>query len=242
MRLSTLFGKTLREAPADAEHIGHQLALRAGLVRQVLAGGYAYLPLGMRVARRIEAIMHEELAGIDGQELRTPVVQATTPWEQSGRYTEYGPLMLKFADRSDRPLIFAPTHEEAIADLARREISSYRQMPALVYQIHTKYRDEMRTKGGLLRMREFTMLDAYSLDADAAGLDVAYERIAGAFERIFARCGVQFVAVEASAGEMGGREPREYMALSPAGEDTLVICPSCGYAANLEVAVSRSTN
>src|SRR5262245_30353900 len=196
----------------------------------------------MRVARRIEAIMHEEMARIDGQEVRTPVVQATATWEQSGRYTEYGPLILKFADRSERALIFAPTHEEAVADLARREISSYRQMPALVYQIHTKYRDEMRTKGGLLRMREFTMLDAYSLDADAAGLDVAYERIAGAFERIFARCGVQFVAVEASAGEMGGREPREYMALSPAGEDTLVICPRCGYAANLEVAVSMTTN
>jgi prolyl-tRNA synthetase len=242
MRLSTLFGKTLREAPADAEHTGYQLALRAGLVRQVLAGGYAYLPLGMRVARQIEAIMHEELASIDGQELRTPVVQATTAWERSGRYFEYGPLMLKFADRSERPLIFAPTHEEAIADLARREISSYRQMPALVYQIHTKYRDEMRTKGGLLRMREFTMLDAYSLDADDTGLDVVYERIAGAFERIFAHCGVRFVAVEASAGEMGGREPREYMALSPAGEDTLAICPSCGYAANLEVAVSRTTN
>jgi prolyl-tRNA synthetase len=244
MRLSTLFGRTLREAPADAEHIGYQLALRAGLVRQVLAGGYAYLPLGMRVARRIEAIMHEELAGIDGQELRTPVVQASTAWERSGRYAEYGPLMLKFTDRSERPLIFAPTHEEAIADLVRREISSYRQMPALVYQIHTKYRDEMRAKGGLLRMREFTMLDAYTLDADDAGLDVAYERIAGAFERIFERCGVRFVVVEASAGEMGGREPREYMALSQAGEDTLVICPSCGYAANLEVAVSSrfSTN
>jgi prolyl-tRNA synthetase len=242
MRLSTLFGRTLREAPAEAEQIGYQLALRAGLVRQVLAGGYAYLPLGMRVARRIEAIMHEEMAHIDGQELRTPVVQATTLWEQSGRYAEYGPLILKFADRGERPLIFAPTHEEAVAELARREISSYRQMPALVYQIHTKYRDEMRTRGGLLRMREFTMLDAYSLDADASGLDVAYERIAGAFERIFARCGVRFVVVEASAGEMGGREPREYMALSPAGEDTLVICPSCSYAANLEVAVSRTTN
>jgi prolyl-tRNA synthetase len=186
--------------------------------------------------------MHEEMAHIDGQELRTPVVQATTLWEQSGRYAEYGPLILKFADRGERPLIFAPTHEEAVAELARREISSYRQMPALVYQIHTKYRDEMRTRGGLLRMREFTMLDAYSLDADASGLDVAYERIAGAFERIFARCGVRFVVVEASAGEMGGREPREYMALSPAGEDTLVICPSCSYAANLEVAVSRTTN
>jgi prolyl-tRNA synthetase len=236
--MSTLFGRTLREAPADAEHIGYQLALRAGLVRQLLAGGYTLLPLGMRIARRIEAIMHAELARIDGQELRTPVVQAAALWEQSGRYAEYGPQMLRFADRSERPLIFAPTHEEAIAELARREIASYRQLPALLYQIHTKYRDEIRTKGGLLRMREFTMLDAYSLDADDAGLDQSYARIAAAFERIFARCGVRFLAVEASAGEMGGREPREYMALSPAGEDTLVICPDCGYAANMEIAVS----
>jgi prolyl-tRNA synthetase len=238
MRLSTLFGRTLREAPADAEHTAYQLALRAGLVRQVLAGSYALMPLGMRVARRIEAIMHEEMAWIDGQELRTPVVQPAAVWEKSGRYAEYGPLILRIADRSERALIFAPTHEEAVAALAVREITSYRQMPALVYQIHTKYRDELRAKGGLMRMREFTMLDAYSLDADPTGLDHVYERIAGAFERIFERCGVRFLAVEASAGEMGGREPREYMALSPAGEDTLVICPACGYAANLEVAVS----
>jgi prolyl-tRNA synthetase len=239
MRLSTLFGRTLREAPADAEHTAYQLALRAGLVRQALAGSYALMPLGMRVARRIEAIMHEEMARIDGQELRTPVVQSAAVWEKSGRYAEYGPLILQIADRSERALIFAPTHEEAIAALASREITSYRQMPALVYQVHTKYRDELRPKGGLMRMREFTMLDAYSLDADPSGLDRAYERIAGAFERIFARCGVRFLAVEASAGEMGGREPREYMALSPAGEDTLVLCAVCGYAANLEVAVAR---
>ncbi|HEY3231443.1 MAG TPA: proline--tRNA ligase [Roseiflexaceae bacterium] len=239
MRLSTLFGRTLREAPADAEHTAYQLALRAGLVRQVLAGSYALMPLGMRVARRIEAIMHEEMARIDGQELRTPVVQSAAVWEKSGRYAEYGPLILQIADRSERALIFAPTHEEAVAALAVREITSYRQMPALVYQIHTKYRDELRAKGGLMRMREFTMLDAYSLDADPAGLDHVYERIAEAFERIFARCGVRFLAVEASAGEMGGREPREYMALSPAGEDTLVLCAVCSYAANLEVAVSR---
>src|SRR6185369_12512470 len=134
--LSTLFGRTLREAPADAEHLAYQLALRAGLVRQLQAGGYALMPLGMRVARRIEAIMHQELARIDAQELRTPVVQAAALWEQSGRYVEYGPLMLRFADRSGRPFIVAPTHEEAIAALASREISSYRQMPALVYQVY----------------------------------------------------------------------------------------------------------
>jgi prolyl-tRNA synthetase len=238
MRLSTLFGRTLRDAPADADNLAYQLLLRAGLARQTHAGSFALLPLGMRVARRIEAIMHAELARIDAQEFRTPLIQSSVAWEQTGRYAEYGPLMLKLTDRSERALIFAPTHEEAIAELARREITSYRQMPALVYQIHTKYRDELRAKGGLMRLREFTMLDAYSLDADDAGLDRSYELIAVAFERIFSRCGVRFVAVEASAGEMGGREPREYMALSQAGEDTLAICPSCGYAANIEVATS----
>jgi prolyl-tRNA synthetase len=238
MRLSTLFGRTLREAPADAEHIGHQLALRAGLVRQVQAGSYAFLPLGMRVARRIEAIMHEEMARIEAQEFRTPLIQSISAWEQSGRFGLYGPLILRMSDRSERALLFAPTHEEAIAELARREIASYRQLPALLYQITTKYRDELRAKGGLMRLREFTMLDAYSLDADDAGLDRSYAQIAAAFDRIFERCGVRFVVVEASAGEMGGRDSREYMALSPAGEDTLVVCPSCGYAANIEVAVS----
>jgi len=238
MRLSTLFGRTLRDVPAEAENLAHQLVLRAGLARALLAGGYALLPLGMRVARRIETIMHEEFARIDGQEFRTPVIQAATAWQQSGRYTNYGPLMLRITDRSERALIFAPTHEEAVAELARREITSYRQMPALLYQIHTKYRDELRAKGGLMRMREFTMLDAYTLDADAAGLDRAYARVATAFERIFQRCGVRYISVEASAGEMGGREPREYMALAAFGEDTLAICPNCGYAANLEVAVS----
>lgn len=238
MRLSTLFGRTLRDAPAEAENIAYQLVLRAALVRPLLAGGYTLLPLGMRVARRIEAIMHAELARIDGQELRTPVIQLAAAWEQSGRAAQYGPLMLHMTDRSERALIFAPTHEEAIAELARREIVSYRQMPALVYQIHTKYRDEMRAKGGLMRMREFTMLDAYTYDADAAGLDRSYAQVASAFERIFDRCGVRYVAVEAASGEMGGREPREYMALSQSGEDTLAICASCGYAANVEVAIA----
>jgi prolyl-tRNA synthetase len=241
MRLSTLFGRTLREAPSEAEQIGHQLVLRAGLVRQLQAGSYALMPLGMRVARRIEAIMHEEMARIDAQEFRTPLIQAAAVWEQSGRYSLYGPLILQMTDRSERALIFAPTHEEAVTELARREVASYRQLPALVYQITTKYRDELRAKGGLMRLREFAMLDAYSLDTDEAGLDRSYALIAEAFDRIFERCGVRFVVVEASAGEMGGRDSREYMALSPAGEDTLVICPSCGYAANLEVAVSMPT-
>jgi prolyl-tRNA synthetase len=238
MRLATLLGRTLREAPAEADQVGHQLALRAGLARALGPGSFAMLPLGLAAARRIERIMHEELARIGAQELRTPVVQAAALWEQTGRYAEYGPQMLRLADRGERALVVAPTHEEAIAELTRREIGSYRQLPALVYQIHTKYRDEIRTKGGLMRMREFTMLDAYSLDADYGGLDVVYARIAEAFERIFARCAVRFVGVAAGTGEMGGREAREYMALSPSGEDTLALCASCGYAANVEVAVA----
>jgi prolyl-tRNA synthetase len=240
--MSTLFGRTLREAPADAEQAAYQLVLRAGLARPMLAGGYALLPLGMRALRRIEAIMHEELGRIGAQELRTPVVQSPAAWEQSGRYESYGPLMLRLRDRSERPLIVAPTHEEAVTELAQREIGSYRQLPALVYQIHTKYRDELRARGGMMRMREFTMLDAYTFDADDAGLDRAYAAVAAAFERIFARCGVAFAAVEASAGEMGGRDPREYTALSASGEDILAICAGCGYTANLEIATAGPTN
>ena len=240
MRLSTLFGRTLREAPADAENVAYQLVLRAGLAQPLMAGSYALLPLGMRVVRQIETIIHEEMGQIGGQEFRTPIIQASTAWEQSGRYSQYGPLMLRLSDRTERALIVAPTHEEAVADLARREITSYRQMPALIYQVHTKYRDELRAKGGLMRLREFTMMDAYSLDADSVGLDHVYEHVSAAFERIFARCGIRFVAVEAAAGEMGGRDPREYMALSSIGEDTLVICSKCGYAANLEIATSAT--
>lgn len=236
MKVSSLFGRTLRGAPSEAEQVAHQLVLRAGLVRAAQAGSFALLPLGMRVARRIETILHEEMARIGGQEFRTPVVQAAEPWQQTGRYDAYGPLILRVTDRGERALIVAPTHEEAVIELARREIASYRQLPALLYQIHTKYRDEMRAKGGLMRMREFTMLDAYSLDADTAGLDHAYKQVGAVFERMLQRCGVAWVAVEASAGEMGGAETREYMALSQAGEDTLALCAACGYAANVEVA------
>lgn len=237
MRMSSGFGRTLREAPSEAELAAHQLILRAGLARQLLAGGMALLPLGMRVFRRIEAIMHAELAAIGAGEFRTPVVHAASLWEQTGRYAQYGEAMLRFNNRNQQALLFAPTHEEAVAELARREVDSYRQLPSLLYQIHTKYRDELRVRGGLLRLREFTMLDAYSLDADWAGLDVVYDRVALAFETIFARCGVRFTAVEADGGEMGGREPREYMAFSSSGEDSLAVCSSCNYAANSEVAV-----
>jgi prolyl-tRNA synthetase len=240
MKLSTLFGRTLRDAPGEAENVAYQLVLRAALARPLAAGSYALLPLGMRVLRRIEAIMHEEMARIGAQEFRTPVVQPSELWEQTGRYAEYGPLMLRLTDRGERSLLVAPTHEEAVAELARREILSHRQMPALVYQIHTKYRDELRARSGMMRMREFTMLDAYSLDADGAGLDHSYDQMADAFERTLERCGVGFVAVDAGAGEMGGGEAREYSVISQAGEDILVICPTGDYAANLEIATSSA--
>ena len=239
MRLSALFGRTLREAPAEADNAAYQLVLRAGLARPLQAGSFVLLPLGMRALRRIEAIIHDEMARIGCQELRVPTIQPTEPWQRTGRYATYGPVMLRLTDRSQRALIVAPTNEEAVADLARREVSSYRQLPARVYQVQTKYRDELRARGGLMRMREFTMLDAYSLDADDAGLDRSYAAVRDAFERVFARCGVQVVAVAASNGEMGGSESVEYIALSPAGEDTLVRCAACGYAANMEVAEAR---
>lgn len=238
MRVSTLFGRTLRDAPAEAEHFAHRLVLRAGLARALQAGSFAVLPLGMRAIRRIESIIHEELHRVGAQELRTPLIQPAALWEESGRYTTYGAQMLRISDRTGRALIFAPTHEEAIAHFAAGEITSYRQMPALVYQVHTKYRDEIRPRGGLMRLREFTMLDAYSYNSDPQGLDVMYAQVGAAFERIFDRCGVKYIAVEAGAGEMGGREAREYMVVSDAGEDTLVLCDACGYAANLEIAVS----
>ncbi|RRR70283.1 MAG: proline--tRNA ligase [Candidatus Viridilinea halotolerans] len=239
MRLSTMLGRTLREVPAEAEHIGYQLALRAGLVRAFAAGSFALLPLGLAALRRIEALMHDAMATLDAQELRTPMIQLASLWEQTGRYTTYGQQMLKLHDRSERQLVLAPTHEEAIAELSHREVSSYRHLPVLAYQIHTKYRDELRTRGGLMRLREFTMLDVYTLDTDEAGMDAAYEHLSLVFERIIEQCGVRYVMVEAGAGEVGGYEPREYMALSPSGEDLLALCPNCGYAANLDVATAR---
>lgn len=234
MRLTNLLGRTLREAPAEAEHAGHQLMLRAGLARALAPGSYALLPLGLAAARRVEQIMREELARVGAQELRTPLVQPAALWEQAARHAEFGAELLRLADRAERALVAAPAHAAAIAELARREIGSYRQLPALVYQIHTAYRDESRARGGLARLREFTMLDVSSLDAAPAGLDAAYERVAGAFERIFARCGVRFVRAAAGEGEA-----HEYMALSPAGEDSVALCAACGYAANAELAAAR---
>jgi prolyl-tRNA synthetase len=238
MRMSRLFGHTLREAPADAEMISHQLGLRAALMRQMAQGIYSYLPLGWRVIRRITRILREEMDAIGAQELLMPVVQPAELWQATGRYdgSAPGPVLLRFQDRNQHGMVLAMTHEEALADLARQEVQSYRQLPQLVYHIQTKYRDEVRARGGLVRVREFLMKDAYSLDADQAGLDAVYERIYAAYERIFERCGLEVLAVEASTGVMGGAMSHEFMMPHPQGEDSLLVCSACRRAANAEVA------
>jgi prolyl-tRNA synthetase len=238
MRLSTLFGRTLREVPSDAEIISHQLSLRAGLIRQVAAGIYSYLPLGWRVLRKIEQIMREEMDNIDGQEMAMPVVQPAELWKATGRYDAPapGPALLRFKDRSDHEMVLGMTHEEVVTALAKQEIDSYRQLPFMVYQMQTKFRDEPRSRGGLIRVREFIMKDGYSFHADAASLDAYYPRIYQAYINIFKRCGVDTIPVEADSGIMGGTASHEFMVLSEMGEDTLIICRHCGYAANAEKA------
>ncbi len=236
MRLSNLFGHTLRETPAEADLASHQLLLRAAMVRPLASGIFSYLPLGWRVLRKIEAIMREEMEAIGAQELLMPVLNPAEIWQATGRWQAPapGPALFRLRDRNDRDLALAMTHEEVMAQLVASEISSYRDLPRLVFHIQTKLRDEPRPRGGLIRVREFTMKDAYSLDADEAGLDAAYEAVYAAYLRIFARCGLRVVVVQADTGMMGGATSHEFMVESPMGEDVLILCPSCGYAANAE--------
>ncbi len=238
MRLAHLFGRTLREAPSDAELISHQLSIRAGLVRQLATGIYAYLPLGWRVMQRISAILRDEMERVGAQELSMPMVQPAEPWRATGRYDapSPGPALVRFRDRSSHDMVLAMTHEEVATVLARSEISSYRQLPMVVYQLQTKFRDEPRSRGGLIRVREFLMKDAYSFDADQEGLDVFYPSMVQAYRNILARCHVEVVVVEADTGMMGGSTSHEFMVLHPQGEDTIIRCPDCGYAANVEAA------
>jgi prolyl-tRNA synthetase len=238
MRMSKLFGRTLRELPADAELISHQLMLRAGLIRPLASGIYTYLPLGWRVLRQIESIMREEMNAIGGQEMQMPLVNPAEIWRASGRYDAPapGPALLRFRDRTGHDMVLAMTHEEVLADLLRREIHSYRQLPFAIYHIQTKFRDEPRTRGGLIRAREFTMKDAYSCHPDLDSLDRFYEGFFQAYVNIFQRCGVHALPVAADVGVMGGTESHEFMVLSDSGEDTLAICQQCGYAANVEKA------
>jgi len=238
MRLSKLFGQTLREAPNEAEVISHKLLLRAGYIRQLGAGIFSYLPLAHRALNKVENIIREEINAIGGQELTMPVIHPADLWKETQRWYQIGAEMGRFTDRVGRDMALAMTHEEVITDLARKEIQSYRQLPLLLYHIQTKWRDDPRPRAGLVRVREFTMKDSYSLDTDAAGLDKQYRAHYQAYFNIFARCGLPVIAVASDVGMMGGQLAHEFMYLTPIGEDTLIICDAsqCGYTANRQVA------
>lgn len=241
MRQSQLLMTTMRDVPSEAEALSHQWMLRGGYIRQTAAGIYSYLPLGWRVLRKIEAIIRQEMDAAGGQELLMPAVQPAELWKESGRYDVYGAELIRLHDRHDREFVLGPTHEEVITSIVRQEISSYRKLPVNLYQIQSKYRDERRPRFGLLRGREFLMKDAYSFDRDWEGLDASYRNMYDAYERIFSRCGLMFRAVEADAGAIGGQgETHEFMALADIGEDTVVSCSDCRYAANLERAESAA--
>jgi prolyl-tRNA synthetase len=237
MRMSQLFSQTLREAPAEADSASHRLLLRAGFIRQLAAGIFSYLPLARRSLTKIENIMRQEIEAIGGQEITMPVVHPAGLWQESGRWYQVGSEMGRFKDRSGRDMALAMTHEEVVADLVRKEVRSYRQLPQLLYHIQTKWRDDPRPRAGLIRVREFTMKDSYSLDRDPQGLDRQYRAHYQAYFNIFQRCGLPVRAVRADTGMMGGSLAHEYMYLTPMGEDTILICPSCAYTANRQIAV-----
>jgi prolyl-tRNA synthetase len=239
MRWSQYFIPTLREDPADAEVVSHKLLLRAGLVRQLAAGIYSYLPLGQRVARKIMEILREEMNRIGGQEFYLPALNPREIWDETGRWSVMGNNMFRLKDRKGADLCLGMTHEEVFTSIARNALRSYKQLPQVWYQIQVKFRDEARPKSGVLRVRQFIMKDAYSFDIDQAGLDKAFEDQREAYKRIFERCGLTYMIVEASSGAMGGSASNEFMVKTDAGEDMIATCSSCGYAANLETANSR---
>ncbi len=239
MRFSEIFIPTLREAPAEAEAVSHVLMLRAGYVRQLGAGLYIYLPLALRVMKRINNIIREEMNAIGAQEIVMPALHPSDVWKKTGRWDEIGDEMFRLKDRGERDMCLGMTHEEVITWLASMEIRSYRELPQVWYQIQTKFRDEARPKSGILRTREFIMKDSYSFDMDEKGLEENYRKHADAYHRIFKRCGLRFYQVESDPGMMGGATAHEFMAPSPAGEDTIVLCNKCGYSANIELARSR---
>ena len=240
MHMSQLVGRRYKERPAEATLESHAFLLRGGYARQVANGIYSLLPPGLRVAHKIEDVIREEMDRIGGQEVRMPVVLTRELWEESGRYQNVGPELARFQDRSGHDMLLAMTHEEAVTHLCRNEITGYKQLPFMVYQIQTKFRDEPRSRGGLIRVREFTMKDAYSFHRTQEDLDRYYERCRVAYGRIFARCGIpETVVIQSDVGMMGGKVAHEFMLLCDAGEDTVVTCDSCGYLANLEVAEGR---
>ncbi len=236
MRMSSLFVPTLKEAPKEAEVPSHQLLIRGGFIRKVAAGVYSFLPLGVRSLRKIEAIVREEMTRAGAREMLLPGVQPAELWKESGRWEQYGPELLRFQDRKGADFCLGPTHEEVVTALVRHEIRSYRDLPLNLFQIQTKFRDEMRPRAGLMRGREFIMKDAYSFDISEAAAHVAYKAMYDAYSRIFRRCGLRFRAVEADTGSIGGTMSHEFHVLADTGEDSIVSCPDCGYTANVEKA------
>ncbi len=236
MRYSEMHLPTLREIPSDAEVVSHKLMIRAGMIRKLTSGIYSYLPLGYRVIRKVEQIVREEMNKAGAQEVFMPMVQPAELWEESGRWVHYGKELLRFRDRHDRPYCLGPTHEEVITDLVRIDVKTYRQLPLNLYQIQTKFRDEVRPRFGVMRCREFGMKDAYSFDADEEGAQKSYEKMFTAYNNIFRRCGLRFRPVEADSGSIGGKYSHEFMVMADSGEDAMVFCEKCSYAANLEKA------
>jgi len=236
MRYSDMFLPTGREVPSDAEVISHQLMIRAGMIRKLTSGIYSYLPLGYRVIRKLEQIIREEMDKAGAQEVHLSMVQPAELWEESGRWTHYGKELLRFRDRHDHEYCLGPTHEEVITSLVRNEIKTYRQLPRNLYQIQTKFRDEVHPRFGVMRCREFGMKDAYSFDVDEEGAEKSYEKMFAAYNNIFRRCGLQFRSVEADSGSIGGKYSHEFMVMAESGEDAIVFCEKCSYAANLEKA------
>src|SRR4030042_2391305 len=239
MRMSQLFSQTIRETPSEADVISHQLLLRAGFIRQLSAGIFSYLPLARQSLTKIENIMRQEINRIGGQEITMPVIHPAELGQESGRWYKIGNEMGRFKDKNEHQMVLSMTHEEVIADLVRKEIRSYRQLPQLLYHIQTKWRDDPRPRAGLIRAREFTMKDSYSLDADHAGLDKQYEAHYQTYFNIFRRCGLAVIAVTSDVGMMGGQMAHEYMYLTPFGEDTIMMCDECGLSANRQIANVR---
>ena len=236
MRYSEMFLPTVRETPSDAEIASHKLMIRAGMIRKLTTGVYSVLPLGYRVVKKVEQIIREEMDRAGAQEVYLPAVQPAELWQESGRWKIYGKELLRFKDRHNRECCIGPTHEEVITDLVRNEIKTYRQLPRNLYQIQTKFRDEIRPRFGVMRCREFDMKDAYSFDIDSGGADISYQKMYDAYSRIFSRMGLKFRAVEADTGNIGGSFSHEFMVIADTGEDLLIFCTKCDYAANLEKA------
>ncbi len=238
MRYSNFGLTTLKEVPAEAELVSHQLMLRAGLIRRLASGLFTWMPLGLRVVRKVEAIVREEMNRAGALELLMPAVHPAELWQESGRWEEYGPLLLRMTDRGQREYCFGPTHEEVITDIARRELRSYKQLPLNWYQIQTKFRDEIRPRFGVMRAREFIMKDAYSFDLDANGLEIAYQKMYSAYSEIFERLGLRFRIVDADSGDIGGSRSQEFHVLADSGEDAIAFCDADDYASNMETAAT----